>query len=399
MSAIRLMLLSLSLSSLALAQATVVTKEGTGEAAIVNKDEQKAFAEAQQNALRAAVEQAAGVKIDSDTLVVNNQLVRDQIFSNTSGYVKKFDLVSKKVEKGVVTVTVKADVITDNLEKDIEAARALVRRMGKPSIVILVHETTLQSTANGQAVTSSDHVATVLTEAFKADGWEVKDPAFAAGKVRIAAGASVGAVEAKEIGDLTKAAYILYGTAVLRNQDPPPEWMKDGKPLVFAVTGEYDLQLFSTENGRQLVKASGLLTHPGKPGAEFETMKKYVISYERSAHDVVKARKAEIIASVRNGVLEALRDQAVNGSQISLSVSGLDSFGAAKDFKKALEAIKGLREATQDGFNKGTAKYRIVFLGSAQELADQVEQASFKKKKLTIVSVSGNAMEVQVGGK
>ena len=43
MKTIKLTLVSLALSLVAFAQATVITKEGVGEAAIVNKDEVKAF--------------------------------------------------------------------------------------------------------------------------------------------------------------------------------------------------------------------------------------------------------------------------------------------------------------------------------------------------------------------
>lgn len=381
---LRLTLLSLSLSAVALAQATVVSKEGTGEAAIVAKDEQKAFNEAQANALRAAVEQAAGVKIDADTVVVNNQLVRDQVFANTSGYVKSFTVTNKKVDKGVVTVTVKADVITDNLDKDIEAARALVRRMGKPSIVIVVQEQTIPLGA--KVITNSGTMATVLTEAFKADGWEIKDAQAMNKKLKLEGAATLGATELKEIADLTKAGYVLYGKAALRHQEPGE--MVKNVPF-YPISGEYDLAVAATDSDEQIAKIAGKLVMSAKTES--------LVSYERTAYSCIREKKNEIVTPVRKAVLEHFRDLQVNGVKIALNVSGLDSFGAAKDFKKALEAIKGMREATQDGFSKGTANYRVVYLGSAQDLAEQVEAATFKKKKLNIVSVSGNAMEVQVG--
>lgn len=387
MTALRLTLLSLSLSALAFAQApqaTVVVKEGTGEAAIVNKDEQKAFAEAQQNALRAAVEQAAGVKIDADTVVVNNQLVRDQVFANTSGYVKSFEVTGKKVEKGVVTVNVKAQVITDNLDKDIEAARALVRRMGRPSIVIVVQEQTIPLGA--KVITNSDTMATVLTEAFKADGWEIKDAQAMNKKLKLEGAATLGATELKEIADLTKASYVLYGKAALRHQEAGE--MVKGAPF-YPISGEYDLALAATDSDEQIAKIAGKLV--------MSTKTESLVSYERTAYSCIREKKNEIVGPVRQAALEHFRDLQMNGVKIALAVTGLDSFGAARDFQKSLEAIKGLREATQDGFSKGTANYRVTYLGSAQELAEQVEQATFKKKKLNIVSVSGNAMEVQVG--
>lgn len=384
MKTLKLTLLSFVLSLTVFAQATVVTKEGTGEAAIVNKDEQKAFTEAKDKALRAAVEQAAGVRIDADTVVVNNQLVRDQVFANTSGYVKKFDVLDKKVEKGVVTVKVKAEVITDNLDKDITAARDLVKRMGRPSVVIVVQEQTIP--LGQKAIISSESLATVLTDAMKGDGWDIKDAQAMNKKLKLEGGATLGATELKEIGDLSKAQYVLYGKAVMRHQEAG-EMLKNA--VIYPVSGEYDLALAATDSEDQIMKLNGkLITSPQSAMP--------VVSYERTAFDLIKARREEIVVPVRKAIMEHLRDQATNGKKINMSVAGLESFGAAKDFKKAIESIKGLKEATQDTFANGKAAYRVTFLGSAQEFAEQIESATFKKKKLSIVSVTGNTLEVQV---
>lgn len=366
-------------------KATVVSKEGVGEAAVVGKDELKAYEEAQKNALRNAVEQAAGVRIDADTAVVNNQLVRDQVFANTSGYVKAFTVSEKKIEKGVATVKVKADVITDNLDKDITAARDLVKRMGTPSIVIVVQEQTIP--LDGKAVLNTENVATVLTETLKADGWLIKDAQALNGKLKLEGAATIGATEIKEISNLSKAQYILYGKAVMRHQD--------GKDLgsggaYYPVTGEYDLALAATDSAEQISKLNGKLTQALKQPAP-------VLSYERTAFELIKARRDEVVSPVRKAILEHFRDQTVNGKSLTLSVSGLENFGAAKDFKKALEAIKGIKEATQDGFENGKAEYRVVYLGSSSDFAEVAETSTFKKKKLNVVSVSGNTLELKVG--
>ena len=79
-----------------------------------------------------------------------------------------------------------------------------------------------------------------------------------------------------------------------------------------------------------------------------------------------------------------------------MSVGGLENFGAAKDFKKSIEAMKGIKDATQDGFVNGKAAYRVTFLGSSQDFAGAIETATFKKKKINVVSVTGNTLEVQV---
>lgn len=383
MNALKLSVVAVLTAVTAFAQANVVTKEGVGEAAVVNKDELKAFEEAKEKALRAAVEQAAGVRIDADTVVVNNQLVRDQVFANTSGYVKKFDVLEKKVEKGVATVKVKADVITDNLDKDITAARDLVKRMGRPSIVIVVQEQTVP--LDQKSLLNSENMATALTEVLKADGWDIKDAQAMNKKLKLESAATLGASELKEISDLSKANYVLYGKAVLRHQDG-----KELGPNYYPVSGEYDLALAATDSEEQIVKLNGkLVIAPKQPSP--------VVSYERTAFELIKAKREEIVTPVRKAILEHFRDQTVNGKKINVSVSGLDSFGAAKDFKKSIESIKGIKDATQDGFANGKAAYRVTYLGSTQDFAELVETSTFKKKKLNVVSVTGNTLELQVG--
>lgn len=386
MRATTLTLLSLALASTALAQgATVVTKEGTGEAAVLANDKQKAFDEARDRALRSAVEQAAGVRIDADSVAVNNQLVRDQVFSNTSGYVKKFEVKSKKEEKGVVTVVVTADVITENLDKDITAARDLVKRVGRPSIVIVVQEQTVP--LEGKAIMNSDTMATVLTETFKADGWDIKDPQAMNKSLSLEGASTMGPTEIKKIGDLTKAAYVLYGKVSLRHQDPGAMLEK---ATVFLVSGEYDLALAATDTDSQIAKMAGKLVMQARKG------ELGLVSYERSSYDLIRARKDELVVPMRKAMLEHLRDQQVNGVEIAMTVSGLESYASVDQFKKSLEALKGIKEAQRGDFAAGKASFKVTFLGTSAQLAEAVEGSTFKKKKLSVTAVKNNAVEVAV---
>ncbi len=380
--------LSVLVASVALAQATVVTKEATGEAAIVGKNEEKAFNDAREQALRSAVEQAAGVRVDADTLTLNNQLVRDQIFTNTSGYVKKFDVVSKKVEKGVVSVTVKADVITENLDKDIQAARDLVKRFGRPKLAIIIQEQTVP--IGEKVVLNSDHLSKFLGEAMAKDGWEIIDPAAMNGKVHIAAGATMGENEAKDVGNITKANYILYGQATFRHQDDPMRREGD-KQSYYPVSGEYSLAIFATDSGTQIGRFNGTIVTKLQD-------KDVVMSYERSTYTVLKVHQDELSAPVRKNILEYFRNRSQNGSEISLSVSGLDNVSAVKQFKEAISTIKGVKAAEfQNDFAKGKASFRVTYLGQTSELAEAVEAATFKKKKLDVVAMTSSTMEIAVG--
>jgi hypothetical protein len=249
--------------------------------------------------------------------------------------------------------------------------------------VIVVQEQTIP--LGGKAVLNSESIATVLTDALKADGWDIKDSHGLNKSLKLEGGVTMGPTELKVINDTSKAAFVLYGKAAVRHAEP--DSMLKGSPI-YPVSGEYDLVLFDTGTADQIIKLNGKLVGTQQPLP--------VVSYERSTFDMIKARKDDIVGPMRKGILEHLRNAQVNGVVFDMTVAGLDSFGAAKDFKKSIESMKGIKEATQGGFANGKAEYKVTFLGSTSDFADAIEASTFKKKKLNIVSVSSSKLEVQV---
>ena len=79
-----------------------------------------------------------------------------------------------------------------------------------------------------------------------------------------------------------------------------------------------------------------------------------------------------------------------------MTVKGLESFGAVKDFRQALEAMKGVRSIDEGDLVKGVASYRVTFAGVTSELAEQIESATFKKRKLEVQGKTSSTLEVLV---
>lgn len=400
MGASRLAALALFVASAAAGE-EAVTVEATGEAAIVKGDEARALEEAVKSALRAAVEQVAGVSIEGQTHTLDHVLVRDQVIARTSGYVRKHELLSRKADKGVLTVKVKAEVGKGELAKDVEAARALVKRFGRPSIVIVLQEQTAHIEEGGKVTgaTSSEVTAAVLTEAFKGDGWEIKDPAVLQGSLKLAPGVQLGDGHLKEVGDLTRANYVLYGKTVLRYLRPAKGLgmhSASGEQLLFPVSGEYDLALAATDTGTQLAKLAGKLDLQGPSSGKRELVGA-ATSYERTAYDLVRRRAAEITGPVRAAALESFRARELNGHELAVSASGLGTFAGARELEAVLEAIPGVREVEHLDFKGGVGSYRVTFRGSSADFADAAGKASFKKKKLEVKEVSGNKVGLALG--
>lgn len=371
----------------------IVVKEASGEAAIVNGDKIKAKEDARKRALREAVAQVAGTMISSDTLASNSQLISDRIYANSAGYVRKYEVLSAKEEANVMTVTVRAEVGTAELDKDLQAVRALINRFGNPRLVIITQEQTI---APDGTTTSSGVMASVLTEGFKKDGWTIIDPHFAAGKLRLTSGVSVGAPEAKEIGTLTKADYILYGNVNYRQQ-PPPQMFVDatGKSDMFLVTGEYEFTAFATDTGAQLGKIAGKLSGDLKDVTKAKISP--TLSYERTAFDMSKAEATNVVAQMRSKAIEYLRDAEQNGGRVVMTVTGLPDFSSVSGFKRFLEAQSGVRNVERGEFSSGKAQFTVQYAGQPADLAERLESAKFNQKKLSVTGVTSNAVELVLG--
>ena len=72
--------------------------------------------EAQHNALRSAIEQASGAFISSNTEILNDEVIKDEIISITNGNIQEFTIISEiKIPNGEYAVTLKATVSLQKL--------------------------------------------------------------------------------------------------------------------------------------------------------------------------------------------------------------------------------------------------------------------------------------------
>lgn len=399
MQALKLTVLTWMVASVAMAadaQPEFVTKEVTGEAAIVDNNRDKAFQEAKNAALRDAVEEVVGVAISSTTLTSNSQLITDKILAKVDGYVRDVQVLEKKEERGVMKVKVRAQVGSGRIDKDLQAMQALVQQLGNRKLVILLYEQTVTSDAKS---IESQTMSTVLTETFSKDGWTIIDPHFAQGKVRLQPGATaLSTAEAKELGDLTQADYILYGNVTYRYHAPQegglvPEMDAQGKQLVFFVSGEYNLAFFATDSGTQIAKVAGKFNR--NPGQTGKKSVQQTISYDQTAREITDERSQEIIESVRAPIGEYLRNAMFNGSRVVVRLNGGVDYAAVQGFMKVLsQSVSEVRQLGQATLKDGKARFDVTLVGTADTLAEAVSGKTYQGKKISVTGVTGNTLEI-----
>jgi hypothetical protein len=83
--------------------------------------------QAKQSAFSNAIEQTVGVLVDAETLVKNDELIRDQILTYSRGYVKQFTVIKEWQEDGLHHARIRADVAVTKLVDRLKTSKIPVR--------------------------------------------------------------------------------------------------------------------------------------------------------------------------------------------------------------------------------------------------------------------------------
>lgn len=122
---IRIILLAFTILSVVFNAQNLIEAKGTG---LTRPD-------ALQDALRNAISQAVGVNLRSETRVENFMIISDAIASNTSGYIKKYNVLKETPFPDRFEVIVQADVTTNSLEADF---KLLAKTIGGVRFLVMV---------------------------------------------------------------------------------------------------------------------------------------------------------------------------------------------------------------------------------------------------------------------
>ena len=89
---------------------------------------------ATQNGIRAAVEQAVGIYISSETIISNDVMLEDKIYSYSDGYVQEMKIISSRTKGGLVYVKMEAKVVASALKRDLANLGITVARVDGESL-------------------------------------------------------------------------------------------------------------------------------------------------------------------------------------------------------------------------------------------------------------------------
>lgn len=116
-----------------------VPVEATGEAAIFSGNVSSARKQALINAQRNAVEQGVGLILDSQSVMANYQIIKDEVLTSSQGFVSKYTVISegRTPDNSAYRVKIKAEVSESLLKDKLSALRILHKKMGNKRVMVI----------------------------------------------------------------------------------------------------------------------------------------------------------------------------------------------------------------------------------------------------------------------
>jgi hypothetical protein len=376
----------------ALAQTQTVTAEGM---AGVKGDPGIARDAAIQDALRKAVEQAVGTMVSSETLVENFQVVRDNIYNKSAGYVKEYKVVKESPGKDLHTVTISAVVATSDLKNDLGALNLLHQRVGKPRTLFMIAEQNIGqevllywwgtwgapggAAAVGQTVDMAVS-ETALKEEFANKGFNVIDISAVTGKFQISNAyriADLTDAGAREIGRKMGAELIVKGLALAK------EGPRGAGSAVGSYLADITLSAVRVDNGQVLgsVRAQGVARH---------------VTQHVGGNNAIEQAARNAAEKIIDQITAKWTAETSGGQLTQITITGLGSMKELVKIKEFLKShVRGVQNVIQRSYEGGTAVLEVDAKGNAQAIGDELAKKDFPGFDLDLTSVSASTIEIK----
>ena len=324
----------LLLACTAVAAAATVTATGQGAT------ERAALREA----MRSAIEQEVGVLVDSHTYVKNYQLIHDDIYTHSEGYVSRYEVLEKSFASGIHRVTIRAEV-SESLQSDLMTKlqkQALIREnLLDPRIGVVISDSQDRSAYHGVAAAVENEIVTALRESGFSrlvDLGQVE----ASVKKRIATAVFAGDTEGAAMGAFGWGGSASAGTEAILT-------------IRFVNVNSGEIAYAGTFRGRSQRTGSRAVT----------------VAVQKASRAMVRA--------LADGALQKAADP---GQHVMLQVTAgvLGNLGEAYDFLSRLPGVRQVYPRQQQGESQA---FDVDYDGTAFDLARALEDAGIAVREMS----------------
>ncbi len=323
-----------------------VTVTGVGSTAV----------EAENDALRMAVENTLGVLVDSQTLVDKNVVVEDTIYANSKGFVSDYKVLSKKQDYTGWKVTIDAIVDTNpdsKLMSELARLGLIDNALRNPKIAIMMEETHI----NYRIPNATSEIA--ITNKFIESGF---DNMIDINKDRMMYNSPY-AMSTEELDNLARsmqADILIVGQAFSERAGDIGQFLpgSKGRTGIESCRARIEAKMYIARTG-QIIAANG---------------------FDAGGADIVEANAAK--AALRNAgekigeylVEKLLCFAAGNRKQLEVVVLASD-FNKMNEVKSALISVYGVKDAQITSYSNGKAIIRVQYSGAPQTLYNLLQES------------------------
>ncbi|MBR0262130.1 MAG: hypothetical protein IJQ85_10105 [Selenomonadaceae bacterium] len=328
--------------------------------------------EAENDALRAAVENTLGVLVDSETLVQNSMLINDQIYTQSRGFVNDYYVVSREEFGGGWRVTINAtvdDQPNSKLMNELTRLGIINVQLRNPKIAVYVPEQHLNYNVGG-AGGETAIVKTLLNAGFNfvtevGTGLNYQSP-MSMNVAQMKAAAEKFGVDIMIVGESFSEGVGDLGNYLPGNQ----------RTNMQACRARVEAKMFIVRTG-QVIAADG----------------KYGSAYDNSEAVAAKKALAKAGEEMGNYFVEQITGMYTSRQGVEVIVYGAD-FSKINLVQSALGKVNRVKNVNLSSYDNGRAVFTVMYGGSPQTLFNELQAVT--TANLTLQSLAYNTLTIYV---
>lgn len=328
--------------------------------------------DAENDALRAAVENTVGVLVDSETLVQNSILISDQIYTQSRGFVNDYTVLSREQVGDIWRVTINAtvdDQPNSKLMNELTRLGIINVQLRNPKIAVYVPEQHLNYNVGGSGGETAI-VRTLLNAGFNfvtevGTGLNYQNP-MSMNATQMKAAAEKFGVDIMIVGESFSEGVGDLGDYLPGNQ----------RTNMQACRARVEAKMFIVKTG-QIIAADG----------------KYGSAYDNS--QAIAAKKALTAAGEQMGnyFVEQITGMYTSRQGVEVIVYGAD-FSKINLVQSALGKINRVKNVNLSSYEGGRAVFTVMYGGSPQTLFNELQAVT--TADLTLQSLAYNTLTIYV---
>lgn len=329
--------------------------------------------EAENDALRAAVENTLGVLVDSATLVQNSMLISDQIYTQSRGFVNDYRVISREQVNNVWIVTINAtvdDQPNSRLMNELTRLGIIKVQLRNPKIAVYVPEQHLNYNFGGGSGGETAIVKTLLNSGFS-------------NVIEVGTGLNYQNPLSMNVAQMKQAAE-KFGADIMIVGESFSEYVGD--------LGEYlpGNQRTNMESCRARVEAKMFIV---KTGQIIAADGKYGSAYDNSQAIAAKKALSSAGEQIGNYFVEQITGMYTSRQNIEVIVYGAD-FSKVNLVQNALGKINRAHDVNLSSYDDGRAVFNLSYGGAPQTLFNELQ--SLTNAELFLKSLAYNTLTIYI---